>query len=60
MTLQELTIHQLDRVYRRVYESLPDGGHFGWDWRTLEMLYPSKAAALREVLRVTRQKEAAS
>ena len=57
MTLQDLTTSQLDRVYRRVYRSLPDGGQFGWDWRTLEMLYPSKAAALRDVLRVTKQKE---
>jgi hypothetical protein len=58
MTLQDLTPQQLDRVYRRLYRSLPDGGMFGWDWTTLFLLYPSKAAALLGVYRAIQEKEA--
>ena len=57
MKLSDLTTTQLDRVYRRIYRSLPDGGMFGWDWRTLDMLYPTKADVLREILHAVDQKQ---
>ena len=49
MELKDLTKKQLYRLYRRLYERLPDGGMFGWDWRTLYSTYPGMWLTLRSV-----------
>ena len=57
MKLEDLSSPQLARVYRKVARSVPDGGHFGWDWPTLRMPYPAKAQILRRVLEILRERE---
>lgn len=49
MELKDLNKGQLYRLHRRMYEQLPEGGMFGWDWRTLRISYPSKYLALRSI-----------
>ncbi len=50
MTLRDLTLKQLERLHRRVYDSLGDGGWYGWDWPTIRAIHPGKAAALRALV----------
>ena len=54
--LRTMTMNQLYRLYCRVYDSLGSGGHFGWDWPTLSMVYPEKYTALKMLLEVMREK----
>ena len=50
MTLKDLTIHQLWRVYRRMYSDITQHFSGAWDWPTLWMTYPGKYTLMRDVL----------
>ena len=49
MELKDMTIKQMNRLYARIYRTLPYGGGYGWDWRTLHITYPAKYHLLRAV-----------
>lgn len=49
MELSDLTKKQLLRLYVHLYERLPYGGCFGWDWVTLRGAYPVLALTLRSI-----------
>jgi len=57
MTLDDLSDNQLDRVYRRLYRSLPSGDPFGWDFPTLFLLYPAKAVLMRQIIAMLRERD---
>ena len=56
MTLEDLTEKQLNRLYRRVYNTLPYGGCFGWDVATIKITYPHKWKLLQAIAREHDQK----
>ncbi len=47
--MEHFTDSQLDDQYTEVYESIPYGGHFGWDWPTLWAVLPEEAAKLSAI-----------
>ena len=49
MELRDMTKTQLYRLFFRIKGQLYDGGHFGWDWRTLHSVYPSKYHLMRSI-----------
>ena len=56
MTLSDMTEKQLNRLYRRVYRTLPYGGCFGWDVHTIKLTYPHKWKLLQSIAREHDQK----
>ncbi len=54
--MNKLTDIQLHRLYCRIYDRIPYGGHFGWDWPTLRMCYPAIASALKACIDESRRR----
>lgn len=50
MTLQDMTLTQLERLYRRLYARIGSGDPFGADWRTLKLSNPGLHGALEDTL----------
>ncbi len=51
MTLADMTAKQLNRLYRRVCNTLPHDACFGWDVVTIKLTYPHKWKLLQTIAR---------
>jgi hypothetical protein len=52
MSLSQLTNTQIDRLWRKVYDRITEGGGyqpFGWDWPTLRITRPGLYRTARAV-----------
>lgn len=54
--LQALTDEQLVAHFDRLYDELPDGGHFGWDWPTLRLSLPDQYAKMHAIRQEARRR----
>lgn len=54
--LQTLTDERLAEHFDQLYDELPDGGYFGWDWPTLRAVLPDQYIKLHAIRQETRRR----